>query len=170
VVFGRRWTALDRGGLREVLPNAAERCELGGVRLLSPKTIAVMTSDQLLPGMALAGFENLAPTPEMGQSFGLGSAVRTKLGPNSLDGSVGDYFWVGSYGTYFWIDPQTKTFGLLLVQMPFPQSGPYRRALRDLVYGAMVRYDETESSSMAGTKPGMFWPCGVFSILRRTRF
>jgi CubicO group peptidase (beta-lactamase class C family) len=112
--------------------------ELNGVRLLSPKTVAAMTADQLLPGMATSGYEDLAPTPEMGQSFGLGFAVRTKMGPNPLDGSVGDYFWAGIYGTYFWIDPQTKTLAVLMVQMPFMQAGPYRRAMRELVYGAMV--------------------------------
>jgi CubicO group peptidase (beta-lactamase class C family) len=113
--------------------------ELNGVQLLSPKTIAVMTSDQLQPEMAQSGYEDLAPTPELGQSFGLGFAVRTKFGPNPLDGSVGEYFWAGAFGTYFWIDPQTKTFVILVAQMPFPQAGPYRRELRELVYGAMVR-------------------------------
>jgi CubicO group peptidase (beta-lactamase class C family) len=129
-------TAEDYARFCQMLLNGGE---LGGVRLLSPKTIAVMTSDQLLPGMAVADFEDLAPAPEMGQTFGLGFAMRTKLGPNPLDGSVGDYFWAGIYGTHFWIDPQMKTFGLLMVQMPFPQSGSYRRALQELVYGAMVR-------------------------------
>ena len=112
--------------------------ELSGVRLLSPKTIAVMTSDQLLPGMALTGFEDLAPIPALGQSFGLGFAVRTKLGPNPLDGSLGDYFWAGAYGTYFWVDPEKKLFVVFMVQMPWEQAGPYRRALREMVYGSTV--------------------------------
>jgi CubicO group peptidase (beta-lactamase class C family) len=133
------------GGLLSTVGDYARFCqmlsnggELNGVRLLSPKTIAVMTSDQLLPGMALTGYEDLAPTAEMGQSFGLGFAVRTRLGPNPLDGSVGDYFWAGIYGTYFWIDPQTKMFTVFMVQMPFEKAGPYRRAVREMVYSAMV--------------------------------
>jgi len=133
------------GGLLSTAGDYARFCqmllnggELNGVRLLATKTIAIMSSDQLLPGMALAGFEDLAPTAELGQSFGLGFAVRTKPGPNPLDGSAGDYFWAGIYGTYFWIDPQSKMFTVFLVQMPFEKAGPYRRALRELVYGAMV--------------------------------
>jgi hypothetical protein len=30
-------------------------------------------------------------------------------------------------------------FAGMMVQMPFPQFGPYRRAMRELVYGALVR-------------------------------
>jgi len=133
------------GGLLSTAEDYARFCqmllnggELNGVRLLAPKTLAMMTSDQLVPGMAMSGFEDLAPTAELGQSFGLGFAVRTRLGPNPLDGSVGDYFWAGAYGTYFWIDPQVKMFAVLMAQMPFPAAGPYRRAMRELVYGAMV--------------------------------
>jgi CubicO group peptidase (beta-lactamase class C family) len=112
--------------------------ELNGVRLLSPKTIAIMASDHLAPGILRSGFEDLAPTVEMGQSFGLGFAVRNQAGQIPVAGSVGNYFWAGAYGTYFWVDPQEKLFAVLLIQMPFAQAGPYRRAFRELVYGALV--------------------------------
>jgi CubicO group peptidase (beta-lactamase class C family) len=112
------------------------RGELNDVRLLSSKTIAVMTSDQLPPGITRYGYEDRAPTPEMGQSFGLGFAVRTDVGHNPLSGSVGDYFWHGSDGTYFRVDPQEKLFGVMMVQMQ--DEGYYHRALRELVYGALV--------------------------------
>jgi CubicO group peptidase (beta-lactamase class C family) len=128
-------TASDYARFCQMLVN---RGELSGVRLLSPKTIALMTSDQLPPGIPRLGYEDMAPTPEMGQSFGLGFAVRTDAGHSPLPGSVGDYFWAGAYGTYFWIDPREKMFAVMMVQMPFPQSGYYRRALRELVYGALV--------------------------------
>src|ERR1700730_9598870 len=133
------------GGLLSAAADYARFCqmllnrgELNGVRLLSPKTIAVMTSDQLPPGIPRLGYEDMAPTPEMGHSFGLGFAVRTDVGHSPVSGSVGDYFWAGAYGTYFWTDPQEKIFAVMMVQMPFPQSGYYRRALRELVYGALV--------------------------------
>jgi CubicO group peptidase (beta-lactamase class C family) len=128
-------TASDYARFCQMLLNGGE---LDGVRLLSPKTIRVMTSDQLPPGIPRSGYEDLAPTAEMGQSFGLGFAVRTDAGHSPLSGSVGDYFWAGAYGTYFWVDPQEKIFAVMMVQMPFPQSGYYRRALRELVYGALV--------------------------------
>jgi CubicO group peptidase (beta-lactamase class C family) len=128
-------TGMDYARFCQMLLNEGE---LDGVRLLSPKTIAIMTSDQVPPGTLRSGFEDLAPTLEMGQSFGLGFAVRTDAGHSPLGGSAGDYFWAGAYGTYFWVDPQEKLFAVMMVQMPFPQSGPYRRAMRELVYGALV--------------------------------
>jgi CubicO group peptidase (beta-lactamase class C family) len=129
-------TASDYARFCQMLLNGGE---LDGVRLLSPKTITVMNSDQLPPGILRSGYEDMAPTLELGQSFGLGFAVRTDLGHNPLSGSVGDYFWAGAYGTYFWVDPQAKMFAVMMVQMPFAQSGHYRRAFRELVYGALLR-------------------------------
>ena len=141
----QRWFS-GGAGLLSTAPDYARFCqmllnegELGGVRLVSPKTVAVMDSDQLPPGIPrIAGFEDLDPSPSLGQSFGLGFAVRTHVGPNPLPGSPGDFFWAGIYGTYFWVDPQEKLFAVMMVQMPFPQSGYYRRTLRELVYAALV--------------------------------
>jgi CubicO group peptidase (beta-lactamase class C family) len=116
--------------------------ELDGVRLLSPKTLAVMTSDQLPPKAArvamLEATQDLSPVPELGQSFGLGFSVRTDLGHSAVSGSVGDYFWAGAAGTYFWVDPQEKLYAIMMLQMPFVQAGPDRRALREIVYGALI--------------------------------
>jgi len=133
------------GGLLSTAPDYARFCqmllnggELDGVRLLSPKTLAVMTSDQIPPGIPRSGYEDMAPILELGQSFGLGFAVRIDAGHSPLSGSVGDYFWAGAFGTYFWVDPQEKLFAVMMVQMPFEQSGYYRRAFRELVYGALL--------------------------------
>ena len=82
--------------------------------------------------------QDLNPFPEIGQSFGLGFAVRTDQGHSPVSGSVGDYFWAGAAGTYFWIDPQEKLYAVMMLQMPFVEAGPDRRALREIVYGALV--------------------------------
>jgi len=129
-------TASDYARFCQMLLNGGE---LDGVHLLSPKTVAMMDSDQVPADVPRSGFEDLAPTSELGQSFGLGFAVRVTPGPNPLPGSVGDFFWAGIYGTYFWVDPHEKLFGVLMVQMPFEQSGPYRRALREQVYAALTK-------------------------------
>lgn len=133
------------GGLLSTTGDYARFCqmllnrgELDDVRLLAPKTIAVMTSDQLPPDIPRLGYEEMAPTPEMGQSFGLGFAVRTDAGHSPISGSVGDYYWAGAFGTYFWIDPREKMLAVMMVQMPFAQSGYYRRAFRESVYAALV--------------------------------
>jgi len=133
-------TAGDYARFCQMLANGGE---LNGVRLLSPKTIAVMASDQLPPHTPRVGevtaTQDLSPFAELGQSFGLGFAVRTDVGRSPISGSVGDYFWAGAGGTYFWIDPQEKLFAVLMVQKPFLEAGYLRRALRETVYGALVK-------------------------------
>lgn len=134
------------GGMLSTTGDYARFCQmllnggdLDGARLLSPKTVAIMSSDQLPSGLPrVGGAEDLSPVPELGQSFGLGFAVRTRLGPNPVSGSVGDYFWAGAYGTYFWVDPQEKLYAIVMLQMPFQLSGPHRRAMRELVYAALL--------------------------------
>ena len=133
-------TASDYARFCQMLVNGGE---LNGMRLLSPKTLAVMTSDQIPQGASrvgmLAATQDLSPLPELGQSFGLGFAVRTDVGHTAVSGSVGDAFWAGAAGTYFWIDPQEKLYAVMMLQMPFVPAGHYRRAMREMVYGALVR-------------------------------
>ena len=122
--------------------------ELDNARLLSPKTVALMTSDHLPPGIAhnaciIALAQDLAPTPEMGEGFGLGFLVRTQPGRNPLPGSVGDFSWSGAYGTYFWVDPKEKLVALAMMQNAFDDRGwarstRYRQKMRYLVYQAII--------------------------------
>ena len=115
--------------------------ELDGVRLVSRKTVELMASDHLPPGTPMGPemnfFGSHLPSPDMGQSFGLGFAVRTAPGLNPLPGSVGDFAWSGIYGTYFWIDPKEQLFAVLMMQSPALRV-PYRVLMRDLVYQAIV--------------------------------
>jgi CubicO group peptidase (beta-lactamase class C family) len=117
--------------------------ELDGVRLLAPKTVALMTSDQLPPTTdrhtPVATILNaFGPTPEMGTSFGLGFAVRVDPGRNPVPGSVGDFSWAGIYGTYFWVDPKEKLVTVLMIQVPQTVNVPYWRQTRTLVYQALT--------------------------------
>ncbi len=124
----------------EMLLNSGE---YSGVRLLAPHTVALMTSDALPPGVgyserARTVTGDIAPTPEMGQGFGLGFAVRTAPGRNPLPGSVGAYYWTGAWGTTFWVDPQEKLIAIQMIQVPLSEGAGYRRAFRNLVYQAMA--------------------------------
>jgi CubicO group peptidase (beta-lactamase class C family) len=114
--------------------------ELDGVRLLSRKTVALMTSDHLPPGCGYGPFTRLlgitAPLPEFGQGFGLGVNVRIEAGRNPCAGSVGDFCWSGISGTYFWVDPVERVVAVLMLQAPELRVH-YRALLRDLVYGAL---------------------------------
>jgi len=132
-------TAADYARLCQMFLNGGQ---LDGVRLVSRKTVELMTANHLSPGTqygaatsALLGA--LAPTVDMGQAFGLGFAVRTDPGQNPLHGSVGDYFWGGAYGTYFWIDPKEKLIAILMTQAPAERLH-YRYLMRELVYQAIT--------------------------------
>ena len=117
--------------------------ELEGARILSPKTIALMTSDQLPAtterhtpvAMALGP---LGPVPEMGTSFGLGFAVRVDAGRNPLPGSVGDFSWGGITGTLFWVDPKEKLVVVQMVQAPQAMLSVIWHQARTMVYQAMT--------------------------------
>lgn len=108
--------------------------ELDGVRILSRKLVALMTSDHLasLP-QAKAGASYL---PGPGYGFGLGVAVRTAAGESAIPGSVGDYHWSGLAGTYFWNDPQEQLSAIWMVQAQ-EQREYYRQLFRNLVYASL---------------------------------
>ena len=131
-------TAADYARFCQFLLNGGE---LEGARLVSPKTIELMTSNHLPPSTAMGPdmkrFEALTPSAEMGQGFGLGFAVRTDAGRNPLPGSVGDYYWGGAQGTYFWIDPKEKMYVVFMMQSPAARL-PYRFLLRQMVYQAII--------------------------------
>lgn len=132
-------TARDYARFGQFLLNGGE---LDGVRLVSRKTIELMTANHLPPGTPIGPdmfrFEALAPSAAMGQGFSLAFAVRTDAGRNPLPGSVGDYFWGGAYGTFFWADPREEMFVVLMMQSPEARL-PYRYLLRQMVYQAIER-------------------------------
>lgn len=104
---------------------------LDGNRIIGRKTLELMASDHLGPGVAING-TLLAP----GHGFGLGFAVRTQAGIAPFPGSVGQYFWSGIAGTFFWIDPKEDLFAVFMSQGP-GQRDFTRTLVRDLVYAAV---------------------------------
>jgi CubicO group peptidase (beta-lactamase class C family) len=132
-------TAADYLRFCQMLLNGGD---LDGVRLLAPKTVALMASDHLPPGVgygetARARFGALAPVPEMGYGFGLGFAVRLEPGRSPVPGSVGEYFWGGVTGAYFWVDPREQMIAVLMLAAP-DQRLHYRYLTRQLVYAALT--------------------------------
>lgn len=86
---------------------------LNGVRLLSRKTVELMTSDAIGP----LDLGNYAGDQVLkGYGFGLGVRVRRSTGESGWMGSPGDFGWAGALGTYFWIDPKEQLIGLLMIQ------------------------------------------------------
>ena len=106
------------------------RGSLGGVRLVSRKTVEWMTSDHL--GNTPAYNDLLIP----GYGFGLGFAVRKHAGMAPQPGTVGQYFWSGIGGTSFFVDPAEDIFAILMTQAP-NQRIFFRNLFRHLVYAAL---------------------------------
>lgn len=109
---------------------------IDGNRVLSPKTVAVMTSDHLGPDIKnqVAGTE---PHRD-GYGFGLGVAVRLHDGVAATPGSKGDYTWNGANGTSFWADPQERLVVVVGTAAPGQIRKYYREQMGALVYGAMT--------------------------------
>jgi CubicO group peptidase (beta-lactamase class C family) len=120
-------TAADYARFLQMLLNGGT---LDGRRLLSRKSIELMTADHLGP---ITGAPDLLLP---GHGFGLGFAVRLQAGIAPVPGSIGQYFWGGLAGTTFWIDPAEQLFALMLIQAPGLRDY-YRTLFRDLVYAAV---------------------------------
>jgi CubicO group peptidase (beta-lactamase class C family) len=125
------------GGLVSTMKDYARFCQmllnggkLGDVRIIGPRTLQFMASDQLGP--------NVKTPPQIlpGHSFGLGFAVRTEVGQAPFAGSVGQFFWGGMAGTFFFIDPKEDLFALFMSQGP-GQRDHFRTLTRAAIYGAL---------------------------------
>ena len=100
-------TAMDYVRFVEMLLNGGE---LDGVRILGPKTVALMRSD-LLGDLPRVG-NVLGP----GYGFGLTFAVNRGPTKSASIESKGEYNWGGAAGTGFWIDPSERMVGVFMMQ------------------------------------------------------
>jgi len=109
--------------------------ELNGVRLISPKTLELMTSDHTKNTPHAGGPIVL---PARGTAFGLGFSVTTDLAATETLGSEGVFGWGGAAGTYFRIDPKENMAMLMMIQvMPYNHLQA-REKFSNLVYQAIV--------------------------------
>ena len=116
------------GDYARFLRMLADGGELDGRRILGPKTIELMFSDQA----ARYGQQSF-----VGRGFGLGFFVDGGPGQSGQPGSAGIVGWSGLFGTYFWIDPEEDLVAILMTQqLPYEERfGPMFRAL---VYQALL--------------------------------
>ncbi|MGM3277777.1 serine hydrolase domain-containing protein [Ralstonia sp. 24A2] len=120
--------------------------ELDGVRLLGPKTLALMTANHLPGGASISTMSPRSMFSEAaydGVGFGLGFATTVAPSATLIPGSSGDFFWGGAAGTFFWVDPQEDLIGLFLTQVLPSSAYPVRRQLRTLVYSAITEVGGT---------------------------
>ena len=117
-------TASDYARFLQMLVNGGE---LDGVRVLSPKTVELMTSN------------HTGTTFNEGRTgFGLGFEVIEHLGRAGVPGSVGLFSWGGAYHTVFWGDPKEQVVAVLMTQLLPSGNNDMHGKFRALVYQAIV--------------------------------
>ena len=115
-------TARDYARFLQMLLNGGT---LDGVRLLSPRTIDVMATNQV---------GSLYGTNGMG--FGLGFSTTERSGADGFT-SVGTYGWGGAYATVYKVDPKERLVIVFMVQM-LPNGSDLREKFPTLVYQALI--------------------------------
>ena len=115
-------TASDYARFLEMIRNGGA---LDGVRILAPRTVKLMTTNQV---------GTLHSTTGLG--FGLGFQTTDRYGANGMD-SEGAFGWFGAYGTMYRVDPEARLVMVLLVQM-LPNATDIRTKFPTLVYQALA--------------------------------
>jgi len=130
-------TAADYLAFCRMLRN---RGELDGARILSRKTLELMTRNHLPEGRDLAALSvgRFSETPYQGVGFGLGFSVQLDLVAAQSVGSAGEYGWGGAASTVFWIDPAEDLIVIFLTQFMPSQTFDFRGQLKSIVYGAII--------------------------------
>ncbi|HEY8548512.1 MAG TPA: serine hydrolase domain-containing protein [Vicinamibacterales bacterium] len=116
-------TASDYARFLQMLLNGGE---LDGVRLLSPKTVELMTSNHVGTLFSLGR-----------TGFGLGFEVTEHVGRSGRPGSVGEFGWGGAYHTKYWVDPEEKLVVVFMTQLLPAFGSDLQDKLRALVYQAI---------------------------------
>jgi CubicO group peptidase (beta-lactamase class C family) len=116
-------TAHDYGRFLQMLLNGGT---LDGARILGPKTIALMTTNQ-------SG--TLYSTT--GQGFGLGFSTLEQPGADGRVESAGTFGWGGAYGSTYEVDPKEHLVLVFMMQL-LPSRTDVAQKFPMLVYQALV--------------------------------
>jgi CubicO group peptidase (beta-lactamase class C family) len=121
-------TARDYGRFLEMIRGDGA---LDGIRILSPRMVALMRTNQV----------GTLHSPN-GLGFGLGFETTDRYGANGMD-DVGSYGWGGAYGTLYRIDPQERLVIMLMIQQ-LPNTNDIRDKFPLMVYQALQSRPKTE--------------------------
>ena len=98
--------------------------EFNGVRLLSPKTVELMLTEQL---------------PTMDTEVGLGFGLETSRNDHRSPRTLGTFSWGGAFATTYWADPEEGLVAQLYTNMVRPTGPNLASRFNTLVYSAIVR-------------------------------
>lgn len=114
-------TAMDYARFCQMMLDSGK---VGNTRLLSRKSVELMTQDQL---------GKIGPD----QGFGLGFGVEGAKGPLSELGSVGEYNWGGFFYTGFTVDPKEQMIVIFMAQLHPTGDLTLDRQVNELAYQAI---------------------------------
>ena len=117
-------TAGDYARFLQMLLNGGE---LEGMRLLSPKTVELATSNHI------GTLFNEGKT-----GFGLGFEIVEHVGRSGRPGSEGGFSWGGAYYTTYWADPQEQIVAVFMSQLLPSGELDLEDKFRALVYQSVV--------------------------------
>jgi CubicO group peptidase (beta-lactamase class C family) len=114
-------TARDYARFLEMIRNGGA---LDGVRILAPRTVELMTTNQVGTLHSASGL-----------GFGLGFETTDRVGANGLD-PAGAFGWGGAYGSMYRVDPKAHLVLVLMIQM-LPNASDIGNRFPTLVYQAL---------------------------------
>ena len=120
-------TASDYARFLQMILNGGE---LDGVRILAPKTVDLMTHDQI---------GNLYSDGTLG--FGYGFEIVQKLGAKKQPSSVGTFGWGGAYGSVYQVDP-VEHLVIVFMMNQVPNNTDIAAKFPTLVYSALLKKHE----------------------------
>jgi len=136
-------TANDYARFMQMLLNGGE---LEGVRLLSPTTVALMTSNHVG-----ALYQNGA------LGWGLGFEVVEQTGRAPRYGAGGEFSWSGAYHTTYWADPAEKLVVVFMSQLlpagPVGLTGRVRTLVNQAIVGPPSGLPAPATTSTAKKTP-----------------
>lgn len=108
--------------------------ELDGVRILSDKTVQLMTTNQLPESV---GWIKFGPQVREGVGFSLGFSVRVKSSAWDPQSRLGEYGWGGAASTHYWTSPKDD-LTVITLEQTMPYSFLTEFAVKGLIYDAVI--------------------------------
>lgn len=115
-------TARDYARFLEMIRNGGV---VDGVRILAPRTVKLMTTNQV---------GTLHSTTGLGYGFGFETTDR--FGASGME-PVGAFGWGGAYGSWYRVDPEARLTMVLMIQL-MPNTADIRTKFQAMVYQALV--------------------------------
>jgi len=98
-----------------------------GHRILAPRTVQLMTSNQL--DFTYNGADN----------FGLGFGITTPKSASRNPRNEGSFNWGGYYGTTYWADPKAHLVCLIMTQQTPDSHGDFMTRVEDVIYSSLTK-------------------------------